>query len=78
MAETRTPSEEMQAFYREIASRSMDALWNRAGGGGPRRDGTFASYQPAYWDGADIATYIKRAGELFDRGPMPSDGSSSS
>jgi gentisate 1,2-dioxygenase len=68
MTETRTPSDEMQAFYREIAARSMDALWNRTQGR-PPREGTFAPYQPAHWDGDDIATYIKRAGELVRPGP---------
>src|SRR5438445_9377862 len=68
MTETRTPSDEMQAFYKELAGKSMDALWARTQGG-PRREGTFAPYQPAYWSGDDISVYIKRAGELVRPGP---------
>jgi gentisate 1,2-dioxygenase len=67
MAETRATSAEMQAFYDEIATKSMEALWQRSPAGS--RDGSAAPYQPAYWRGADIAQYMKRAGELVRPGP---------
>src|SRR5712692_6935582 len=68
MADMRTGSDEMEAFYQEIATKSMDALWRRSMGG-PRADGPVAPYQPAYWDGEDISRFIMRAGELVRPGP---------
>src|SRR4051812_37482993 len=69
MAEPHATSDEMETFYRAIASKSMDALWHRAQGGAARGPDPVAPYDPMHWSGRDIATYIKRAGELVPPGP---------
>src|SRR5579871_1253691 len=68
MTESRDSSEAMEAFYRQIGAKSMDALWRRAMGGSRSPD-PVAPYQPGYWSGKDIATFIQRAGELVQPGP---------
>jgi gentisate 1,2-dioxygenase len=69
MAEPHATSDEMETFYRTIAAKSMDALWHRTQGGAPRGPDPVAPYDPMHWSGQDIATYIKRAGELVRPGP---------
>src|SRR5207249_1203944 len=68
MTEAREASDAMETFYREIATKSMDALWHRTGGG-PRGPEPVAPYQPAHWNGTDIQGFMVRAGELVRPGP---------
>lgn len=59
--------EAMEAFYREIQSRRLDALWRREGGGGPSSPADIpAPYEPCHWRWSDIGPFIKRAGELVE------------
>jgi len=58
----------MEAFYGELAEKSMDALWRRAQAGERPLD-PVAPYQPARWRSADILPFMKRAGELVQPGP---------
>jgi gentisate 1,2-dioxygenase len=61
-------SEAMQAFYRELEGKSMDALWRRHQQG-DRPSEPRAPYQPARWRSADILPFLKKAGDLVQPGP---------
>jgi gentisate 1,2-dioxygenase len=61
-------SDAMEAFYRELNDKSMDALWRRAQAG-ERPPEPVAPYQPARWRAADILPFMQRAGELVQPGP---------
>jgi len=69
MTETQAPSDAMEAFYQKVGAKSMQALWARNMGNGPRQEGPVVPYQPAYWSGDDIGAFIKEAGELVQPGP---------
>ena len=69
MTETQSRhSPEMEAFFEEIAGKSMEALWRRHQAG-DRPSEPAAPYRPARWRWTDIDHYMARAGELVQPGP---------
>jgi len=67
-ADQSTPTDAMEAFYRDLADKSMDALWRRPQAGERPAD-PVAPYQPARWRSADIRRFMERAGQLVQPGP---------
>ncbi len=68
--ESQTEVTEMQAYFKELDNRGMDALWRRGeGGGGDGARGLRAPYAPAHWSWSAIRPQVMRAGELVKPGP---------
>jgi gentisate 1,2-dioxygenase len=67
-AEPATQTDPMQVFYRDLAEKSMDALWRRPQAG-DRPSEPIPPYQPARWRSDDILRFMERAGELVRPGP---------
>lgn len=68
MAAGQRQSSEMEAFYREIESKWLHALWSSPQRG-ERPTDPVAPYRPAHWRWADIERFMERAGELVRPGP---------
>jgi gentisate 1,2-dioxygenase len=65
--ETRTTSDEMEAFYRQLEAKHMNGLWrHRLPDGGPR-EGT-AAYAPYRWNWSDIEPFAYKALEMVRPG----------
>jgi gentisate 1,2-dioxygenase len=58
----------MEEFYRDLESKSMDALW-RQNIGAPTSETVEAPYEPRRWRWKDLEPMIWRAGELVEPGP---------
>lgn len=61
-------AEQMEAFYRDLAHKKMDALWR---GRPPARSnsGLEAPYPPCHWAWTDIRPFMDRASKLVATGP---------
>lgn len=61
-------ADQMDAFYRDLARKKMDALWR---GRPPARanTGVVAPYPPCHWAWSDIRPFMDRASELVATGP---------
>jgi gentisate 1,2-dioxygenase len=58
-------NEAMEALYRDLESKQMNALWRHQGGGSPNGPDTIqAPYSPCLWKAADINPFLDRAGTL--------------
>jgi gentisate 1,2-dioxygenase len=60
--------DQMQAFYDEINTKWLHALWS-AHQRGDRPTDPVAPYAPAHWRWSEIRAYMARAGELVQPGP---------
>ena len=58
----------MEEFYRDLASKNMDALW-RLGPSGQGGAELRAPYPPYHWSWSDIRPFMTRAGDLVTPGP---------
>lgn len=58
----------MDAFYRDLAEKNMDALWRGRAPSLPSRDRE-APYPPCRWSWSDIRPFLNRAGDLVHTGP---------
>ena len=58
----------MEAFYRDLAGKNMDALWR---GRPPARSNSprEAPYPPCHWAWSDIRPFMDRAGDIVATGP---------
>ena len=65
--EPSTEQTEMDAFFEELASKRMDALWRREEPSRP--GGRRAPYAPAHWSWGEIRPMLERAGQLVKPGP---------
>jgi gentisate 1,2-dioxygenase len=61
-------AEQMDAFYRDLAHKNMDALW-RGRPPARRNSGITAPYPPCHWAWADIRPFMDRASHLVATGP---------
>ena len=54
----------MEAFYKQIQAKHLDALWRTGGGGTGTEADVRAPYAPCHWPWSDIEPLVRRAGEL--------------
>jgi len=54
----------MEAFYKDIQAKGVDALWRQGGGGAGTEESVRAPYPPYQWKWRDIEGFVQRAGEL--------------
>src|SRR6266540_1177667 len=54
----------MEAFYKQIQAKRLDALWRHTGDAAPTSENVSAPYDPCLWRWTDIEPFVKRATEL--------------
>src|SRR5687767_2920988 len=67
MAVEPAQNEQMEAFYREIETKWLHALWSSPQRGG-RPTEPVAPFAPAHWRWSEIRDYMARAGKLVQPG----------